>query len=130
MRKFNVFAVLVLALVLGTSLSFGQTAGTKAAKDQKATTAKSDAAADKKPVAKTDAAAKKSAGKLDINTASKEDLDALPGIGEVYSQKIIDGRPYRSKRDLVTKNVVPESTYEKIKDQIVAHQTTASAKKK
>ncbi len=60
--------------------------------------------------------------KLDINTATKEELSALPGIGDVYSQKIIDNRPYRAKNELVSKNVVPQATYDKIKDQIVAHQ--------
>ena len=109
-RKFTatlLMSMFALSLVFGTvNSSLAQASGSTSSSSAKAKTAAAD--------------------KLDINSATKDQLDALPGIGDKYAQKIIDGRPYKTKRDLVTRKVIPASTYEKIKDQIIAHRATAT----
>ena len=69
---------------------------------------------------------------LDINTATVAQLKVLPGIGDVYAQKIVDGRkakPYSGKDDLVNNNIIPQATYDKIKDIIIAKQPKTPQKK-
>jgi len=103
-------AILAVTLALGTIRSAG-----------------AQSSADSSMSAKASKAVAAMKEKLDINSASRDQLDALPGIGGTYAQKIIAGRPYRTKRDLVTKKIIPQSLYEKIKDQIIAHHSTATA---
>ena len=79
------------------------------------------AAANPQPAPKA-GAAKKPAELLDINHATEEQLKALPAIGDAYAKKIIEGRPYARKDELVTKKVVPQATYDKVKDLIIAKQ--------
>jgi DNA uptake protein ComE-like DNA-binding protein len=110
----NRLIALSAALLLVGSLAAAPDAFAQAKKDPAAASAKADA--------KTSDAKK---APLDINTASAGELKALPGIGEAYSKKIIDNRPYQRKDQLVSKKIIPEQTYQGIKDQIIAKQTAA-----
>ncbi|MBM3796825.1 MAG: hypothetical protein FJW31_22870 [Acidobacteria bacterium] len=59
---------------------------------------------------------------LDLNSATEKELEGLPGIGDAYAARIVAGRPYAAKNELVQKGIIPEGTYEKIKNRVVARQ--------
>ena len=107
--------VLFVSICLVSGSAFGQAKDT----GKKAT-----------PPAASSQKAEKKAELIDINSASKQELMSLPGIGDAYSQKIIDNRPYRGKNDLVRKSIIPQVTYDKISGQIIAKQGTAAPEKK
>jgi competence protein ComEA len=102
--------LIALAVVMVLALSCG------AADTSKKSDAKKGA-----PAAQQ-SAAQKTADLIDINSATADELKAIPGIGDAYSARIIKGRPYRAKNELVQKKILPQAVYDKIKDRIVARQ--------
>jgi len=130
------FAAIAVALIGDAFMgaSFAQTtyppANPKAA-STKATNTKAQQTSSSAKTAQTPTQSGKSATKapasklIDINSATVEQLKMLPGINDGLAEKIVEGRPYRVKTDLVRKNIIPQAAYNKIAGLVIARQTTA-----
>ena len=116
----------VTALALGllaASTAMAQSATTPPTTSAAAKTQQPAARPAAKPATvKQAAASTKKMELLDLNTATREQLVALPGIGETYADAIIKNRPYKGKSDLVSKKVIPSAAYKKIRTRVIAHQ--------
>ena len=117
---------LVLCLALVFSVTLGGIADVSASTKTEKAPAKTEGKPDTKAPAKADD--KKSGKKIDLNSATVDELRTLDGIGEALSKKIVDNRPYKGKNEIVKKASVPQATYDKIKDHIIAKQGTADKK--
>jgi competence protein ComEA len=110
MKRILITLAVVLAFVFA-----GAAQAPKKSESKKSATVEQKAATQK-------AATQKAADLIDINSATADQLKTIPGIGEAYSAKIIKGRPYKAKNELVQKKILPQAVYNKVKDLIIAKQ--------
>ncbi|HEY6867633.1 MAG TPA: helix-hairpin-helix domain-containing protein [Candidatus Eisenbacteria bacterium] len=131
MKRFTMsIALVAFVAALAAPLAFAQ--GSPAPSSTPAAAPSSEPA--KAEPAKTEhhsskSSSKSSAPKIDINSCTKEELMTLPGVGDVTADKIIAGRPYKSKKDIESKKIVTSKEYSKISGHIIAKQETAPAAK-
>jgi competence protein ComEA len=111
--KSNRILALILVTLFAVVLPLSAQTKSKSTPKARAPAAKSAPAPKAAPAANT---------LVDLNSATKAELEALPGIGDAYADTIIAGRPYARKDQLVSKKVIPQATYDKIKDNVIARQ--------